>query len=249
MKLTLLEIVQDMLTATDSENVTSVGHSEDAGMCVNIANREFERLISKFRWRHTRAFSKLEVTSVANEMTLATNAVAIKPDSVYYSDARIEFMDEEDFLAFTITRNTSETNIIDSNNIKIYNDRDPQFYTSFNDETLVFDAIPNGSGLVKANTDCIIYNHPTSRLTLDGEYFDLPKQAFSALAQRCIARAVLEIKGDTQGYQAENSAANNAVAALSRNARLVDVLDDRRDRIVPRRSMRNTFNRTQRITP
>ena len=61
MKLTLLELVQDMLVATDSENVTDVGDTEDAGMCVNIANREFERLISKFRWRHTRAFGKLVV--------------------------------------------------------------------------------------------------------------------------------------------------------------------------------------------
>ena len=47
MKLTLLELVQDMLVATDSENVSSVGETEDAGMCVNIANREFEKLISK----------------------------------------------------------------------------------------------------------------------------------------------------------------------------------------------------------
>lgn len=249
MKLTLLEIVQDMLTATDSENVTSVGETEDAGMCVNIANREFEMLISKFRWRHTRAFAKLQVTAEENEMILPTSAIAIKPDSLYYADDRVFFMGEEDFLAFTITRSTSETNIEDSNGIKIYNDRNPQFYTSFDDETLVFDSIPTTDGLVASSTDCIVYNHPTSRLTSDGEYFDLPKQAFSALAQRCIARAVLEIKGDTQGYQAENRSANNAVAALSRNARLVDVLDDRRSHIVPRRSMRNTFNRTQRITP
>ena len=48
MKLTLLELVQDMLVATDSENVSTVGETEDAGMCVNIANREFEKLISKF---------------------------------------------------------------------------------------------------------------------------------------------------------------------------------------------------------
>ena len=57
----------------------------------------------------------------------------------------------------------------------------------------------------------------------------------------------MEIKGDTQGAQAEKRDADNAVAALSRNARLVDILDDRRDNIIARRSMRNTFNRTIRI--
>jgi hypothetical protein len=247
MKLTLLELVQDMLVATDSENVSTVGETEDAGMCVNIANREFERLISKFRWRHTRSFSKLEVTSNKHEMTLATNAIALIPESVYYSGNRVFWMDEDNFLAFTIARNTTESNIEEINNIKVYNDRDPQYFTSFDDETLIFDAIPTASGLVKANTDCIVYLQPTSRLTSDGETFDLPPQAFAALNARCIVKAVREIKGDTQGAQAEKRDADNAIAALSRNARLVDIFDDRREHIVPRRSIRNTFNRTTRI--
>ena len=191
MKLTLLELVQDMLVATDSENVTDVGDTEDAGMCVNIANREFERLISKFRWRHS--------------------------------------------------------NISEVGNIKVFTDRNPQYFTSFNDEVLIFDAFPNASGLVAEDTDCIVYNAPTSRLTTNNEYFDLPPQAFPALSLRCISKAVMEIKGDTQGAQAEKRDADNAVAALSRNARLVDILDDRRDNIIARRSMRNTFNRTIRI--
>lgn len=240
MKLTLLEIVQDMLVASDSENVSTVGETEDAGMCVNIANREFEKLISKFRWRHTRSFERLDITAVAHEMTIPTNAIALVPDSVYYSSNRVYYMDEDTFLAYTIARNTAESNISEVNHIKVFTDRDPQYYTSFNDETLVFDAYDTTS-LVSAKTDAIVYLHPTSRLTSDGEYFDLPKQAFSALAQRCIAKAVLEIKGDSQGYAQEKRDADNAVAALSRNARLIDIADDRRDFIVPRRTMRGSF--------
>ena len=249
MKLTLLELVQDMLVATDSENVSTVGETEDAGMCVNIANREFEKLISKFRWRHTRSFSKLEVTSIKNEMTLASNAVAVDPSTVYYSDDRVYWMEPDRFLAYTITRLTSESNIVESNNVKVYNDRNPQYFTSFDDYTLVFDSYPNDSGLLKANTDVIVYTQPTSRLNADAEYFDLPSQAFPALSQRCIAKAVLEIKGDTQGYAAEKREADSAVAALSRNIILVDKPPDVRHNIIPRRSMRNTFNRTQRIIP
>jgi len=247
MKLTLLEIVQDILTATDSENVSTVGETEDAGMCVNIANREFERLISKYRWRHTRAFGKLVVRTNLHEMDLPTDAIAIVPDSLYYSDNRVYWMAPDRFLSYTLPRDTTESNIVETGDIKVYSDRDPQYYTSFNDEVLIFDSYPDASGLVAENTDCIIYNHPTSRLTSDNEYFDLPPQAFSALVSRCIVAAMREIKGDTQGAQAAKRDADNAVASLSRNARLVDVFDDRRDHIVPRRSMRNTFNRTVRI--
>ncbi len=249
MKLTLLEIVQDMLTATDSENVTGVGQTEDAGMCVNIANREFERLISGYRWRHTRTLGKLEVTSNLNEMTLPTTAIALDPNTMYYAGDRVYWMDHDRFLAYTITRNTSESNISEVNNVHVYTDRNPQYFTSFNDSTIVFDSYPNSSGLLKANTDVMLYDHPTSRLTADGEYFDLPPQAFPALTQRCIARAILEIKGDTQGYTAVKREADNAIASLSRNARLVDIPDDRRKHVIPRTSMRNTFHRTERILP
>jgi hypothetical protein len=247
MKLTLLEIVQDMLVATDSENVTDVGETEDAGMCVNIANREFERLISKFRWRHTRAFGKLVVRTNKHEMNLATTDIAINPETLYYAGDRVSYMTPALFLALMLARNTSDSNITEVGNIKVYTDRNPQYFTSFNDEVLIFDAYPNSSGLVANDTDCIVYNAPTSRLTTNNEYFDLPPQAFPALSLRCISKAVMEIKGDTQGAQAEKRDADNAVAALSRNARLVDILDDRRDNIIARRSMRNSANRTIRI--
>jgi hypothetical protein len=247
MKLTLLEIVQDMLTATDSENVSTVGETEDAGMCVNIANREFERLISKFRWRHTRTFGKLVTRTNLHEMNIPTTAIAIVPDTLYYEGDRVYWMDADSFLNYTLPRLATESNIVETGDIKVYTDRNPHYYTSFNDEVLVFDAYPTSSGLVAADTDCILYNSPTSRLTSDGDFFDLPPQAFPALVLRCITKAIAEIKGDTQGAQFEKRDADNAVAALSRNARLVDVFDDRRDHIVPRRSMRNTFNRTVRI--
>jgi hypothetical protein len=247
MKLTLLEIVQDMLTATDSENVSTVGETEDAGMCVNIANREFERLISKFRWRHTRTFGKLVTRTNLHEMNIPTTAIAIVPNTLYYEGDRVYWMDADSFLSYTLPRLATESNIVETGDIKVYTDRNPQYYTSFNDEVLVFDAYPTASGLVAADTDCILYNAPTSRLTSDGDFFDLPPQAFPALVLRCITKAIAEIKGDTQGAQFEKRDADNAVAALSRNARLVDVFDDRRDHIVPRRSMRNTFNRTVRI--
>lgn len=249
MKLTLLQIVQDMLTAIDGENVTSVGETEEAGMCVNIANREFEKLLSKFRWRHTRTFGKLDTTANKHEMTTPSTAIAMMHDPVLYAGDRVYWMEPEAFLTYTISRNTADSNISEVNHIKVFTDRNPQYYTSFDDETLVFDAYPNASGLVSDDFDVILYTHPTSRLTSDGEYFDLPAQAYSALVERCVSVAIMEIKGDTQGAQFKKRSADNAVAALSRNARMVDVPNDRRKHLVTRRSLRNTFNRTERITP
>ena len=246
MKLTLLEIIQDMLDAIDAEAVTSVGETEEAGMCVNLANRTFESIIIAKRWRHIRTYTSLSTTTNLNEMTTPTGTVALDPYNLYYNDALVEWLDPDEFLARTITRDTSESNITTINNVKVYIDRDPRYFTSDDDETLRFDAIPdNINGLVGADTLGLAFVAPTTRLSSDGEYFDLPAQMFPALDALCIANAVSELKGDSTEGQIKQRTARNMVAKLGRNARLVDIRNDIRKWIVPRRSLGTAVSHIQ----
>lgn len=246
MKLTLLELVQDQLSAIDSENVGAVGDTEEAGMCVNIANRAFEEIIVKWRWRHLKKYDQLDTVTALNEMTTKSGTLAFDPYNVWYNDKLVYFRDPADFLAMTIQRNTSESNIVISNNVKVYTDRDPQFFTSDNDETLIFDAYDT-TGLA-ANLSLVhAVVAPTSRLSLGTAYFDLPIQAFPALSKKCVALAVRELKGDTQSALTLDREYKQMMASLGRNARLVDVRDDLRQWIIPRRTMRNTYNGTTKV--
>ena len=49
MKLTLLQLVQRILATVDSEDVASVGDTEDSAMAVLIANRAFEYMATHSR--------------------------------------------------------------------------------------------------------------------------------------------------------------------------------------------------------
>lgn len=250
MRLNLLELVQDMLQTVDAENVTTLGDTEEAGMCVQIANRQFEWLSTFTRWRHLKQYGDLTTTVNLNEMVLPTNGFAFDPKSVWYEDQPVHYMEPDDFLRFTIARDSAtDSTVTTINGMKIHVDSatQPLYFTSDDDETLRFDATKDSvSGLTGANFDIIYYALPSSRLTADSQTFDLPAVMFPALSQLCVAAAAAELKGDTREGTRMLREAKGTIASMSRNSRLVDKLDDWRKWIVPRMSSRK-FIRNPRL--
>lgn len=238
MQLTLLQLVQDMLVAIDAENVASTSDTTESAMCVAIANRKYEELMSMFRWRHLRQYSTFSTNANKNQLVVPVGTVAIDPNSLWYGvsdeEQPIFWLTPNDFLSVTIRRTVADSDVEKIANIKSYNDRNPQYFTSDDDEILTLDAFPDSSGLV--GTDCtgILYIISTSRLSSNSSIFDLPAVAFPALSSLCIAAAIGELKGDTQGAQLEKRNFTRIMSSVMRNTRLVDVLDDRRSHIVPR---------------
>lgn len=236
MKLTLLELVQDMLNVVDSEAVTSVGETEESEMCVSIANRAFEEIATKFKWRHFKSYERLQTTANKNEMITPDGTIALDPDNLYYDGQKVFYKTPEEFLRLTIGRDVSEANIISINNVKVYTDRNPIWFTSDDDTVLRFDAIPSAiDGLAGSDTLGIMFRIPTSRLTADGDYFDLPSNMYPALNMLCQAYAIAELKGDSQEASVRRREYKGLISGLVRNSRLIDIRDDRRNWIVPRR--------------
>jgi hypothetical protein len=237
MKLTLLELVQDMLTAIESENVSDVGETEEAGMCVNIANRAFEDMAAKHRWKHMKQYGRLNTTANLNEMSAPSGTVAIDYANMWYEGNPVYYVEPDEFVRMTINREGTNTEII--NMIPVYNDRNPVYWTSDDDQTIRFDAIPDSTnGLVSTNTFCIIWKTPTSRLSSNSEYFDMPAQAYPALRSLMLAYAVGELKGDTSQAGKYNRDHTKMMGSLARNARFVERPTDIRKNIVARRSRR-----------
>ena len=237
MKLTLLQLVQDMLSAIDAEKVSAVGETDEADMCVQITNRAYEEIIERVRWRHLKQLTSLTSSAILNQMVAPDGVIAIDPSRVYYNDTLLYYMVPEDFLDYTISRDVTASDVEIVGNVKVYNDRDPVYFTSFDDYTLVFDAMPdNTNGLVGADSTVLAYVGHTSRLTADGDIFNLPRQAFPALEKLCISIAKSELQADTTEGRKLFVEFKGLMAALKRNARLVDQADDMRRWIIPRRT-------------
>ena len=232
-----------MLGAIDADDVESISDTEEAGMCVDIANRCYENLITHKRtWRHLRKFSTLSTTTALNELVLPSGTLAMDPYSLYYEGQRVYWKAPDEFLWFTEQRDVSESNVELQNNIKVYNDRNPQFFTTDDDETLRFDAMDDSDGLDGSLAKCILYQMPTSELTSDTQYFDLPHQIYPAFIQYCIGTAVLELQMNEGKAGVYLNEYKRELARLSRTARLIDVYDDVRKFIIPRSTHRNMIS-------
>lgn len=240
MKLTLLQLVQGMLSCIDSENVESVDDTEEAGQCVEIANSCYEQMITQRKtWRHLRKYSRLNTTVALNELTVPDGTMALDPYNLYYNKTHVRYLTPEQFLSLTVTRNTDEANIETHNMINVYIDREPTYFTTDDDYTLRFDAIPNNiDGLNGNNVSCIIYQLPTTRLVADDEYFDLPPAAFPALLRFCKGVAKLELQGDNVGAEAYLREYKLMEKRLIRTGQVIDERQDIRKWIVPRQTKR-----------
>ena len=73
-------------------------------------------------------------------------------------------------------------------------------------------------------------------LVNDGDFFDLPIQAFPALIELCLSYAIGELKGDTQEAAKRERTYLKQMSSLARNARLIDVPTDVLSFIIARRT-------------
>src|SRR3990167_2541038 len=133
MKPTLLVLVQDMLGAIEAENVAAVTDTDEASMCVNIANRCYEDISLHRRWKYQKGITRLITSTEMNERTLASGTVAFDPYNLYYDSQAMYYKTPEEFLAITIARDATDSAVTLINNIKVFNERAPTFFTSDND--------------------------------------------------------------------------------------------------------------------
>lgn len=214
---TLLTIVTDMLVKIKSEGVESVESgqtTEDALMCVNLVNVEYEGLLNQYKWRHLRSYKPLVAGTYLNTLKGDTNDTYVDGRNIYYGEIDdehcVKYVDPEEFIRRTIGRTSTDSNVDVINNIKVRNDIDPTYYTSFDDTELVFDAMPTGAGLVASDSKALVYTHPSERITTDAGTFNLPKQLQPYFRDLCIAVALETLADeDTKADKLKRTAIKN----------------------------------------
>jgi hypothetical protein len=238
---TLLQIVQDMLSAIEAEGVTTVvsgSTTPDALLCVNIANRTFEELIARAKWKHIKTYKALVAGANLNELKADSTDIYIDGHNVWYGDtdeeARVTYVDPETFVQRTIGRTSADADVTVINNIKVYNDRVPAFYTTFDDETLVFEAMPTGAGLVAGDSKAIVWVEPAGKKSANADVYDLPKQLYPYFRDLCVANATVELGGDEILGERKRRQANIQIGKIATSGNLVDTKDNTWKKIITR---------------
>ena len=225
--MTLLEMTQNILSDMDSDEVNSISDSTEALQVAEVIKTTYYNIIDgrDYPWlKELFQMSASGTTARPTHMTLPENVIDlewIKYNCIKSGETRnkfktIKYKTPEEFLDLVndrVSDNDNVTVISDSTGVElnILTDVAPTYFTSFDDETLVFDSYDSTieSTLVASKTQC--YGKRSVVFTMTDSFIpDMPVQMFSYLLSEAKSVAFITLK------QMPNSKAEQASVSQKR---------------------------------
>lgn len=232
-KLTLLNMVQNILSDMDSDEVNSISDTVESSQVATIIETTYYDLISnKTIPEHLTLvqFEALADSTKPNYLQYPATATQIEwfkydcRDSV--SDTKInyqtiQYLDPTEFIEFVNNRDSSDSNvstITDLSGIKllIKKNENPSYWTSFDDEYIICDSYDSSieNTLQKSKTQGYAKLEPTFSLT-DNFIPDIDIDLFPLLLSTAKSIAFLTLK--QQSNPAANAASRNHLVRHQNN--------------------------------
>lgn len=210
-KLTLLEIVQDILNDLDSDEVNSINDTIEAQQVAQIVKTTFNNIIDGRNWPHLKQLFQLDASGTSAKpvyMKLPDNIIDVewvKYNTRTTTDTKdkytqITYKTPEEFLDIVEKRDSAASNVDvitdDSGaSVNIFTDAAPVYFTSFDDEYLVFDAYDSGIDTTLQNSKSQCFGKRVPTFTISDSFVpDLPTQMFSYLLNEAKSTAFLVLK-------------------------------------------------------
>jgi len=211
MKLSVLDMVQDIANDLETDEINSINDTVESQQIAQILKTSFFELIGHRNWAHLKRTFQFESISDPLKPTHIKTHVLLKELVLFNYNKKKEtdtrdkygsiiWYEPEEFLLKTNGRDSSQDNIqtvVDFGGIKLYirNDKSPEFCTSFDDEHLILDSWDSSleTTIQGSNTQAIGYVEPTWE-HVDGFIPDLPSESFPALLAEAKSTAFIVLK-------------------------------------------------------
>lgn len=211
MKMTLLEMVRDILNDMDTDDVNSISDTVEAMQVAQIIKTSYLEMMSNRNWPHQKKLIQVEASGTIEKPTHLRLPKTIKeleffkydfnktsdPNKVEYREVLYRHPDE--FLRITSSINLSPNTkkILDFSGtpIIIKTNKAPSFWTTFDDTYMVCDSynIELDDTLKKSKTQCLVYTNPEWK-HLDDAIPDMPAEAFPGLLAEAKSTAFFSLK-------------------------------------------------------
>lgn len=208
-KRSLLEIVQEIANDLDTDEINSINDTSEGMQIANIVKATYQAIMSNRNWPHTSKLVNIASSTdntKPNVMRLDENIKELI--SVYYNKAKVtdtklvykpvRYVQPDDMLRIFYGRNSDDDNtMVVNDNGQVYvikTNLAPRYFTSFNDNDLVFDSydVAVDDILQASKTQVRAYVTPAFRL-VDDFIPDLPEEAFSFLIEEAKSKSSMKI--------------------------------------------------------
>jgi len=210
-KRTLLEMVQDIMNDISGDFVNSIDDTEESMQIAQIVMSTYFAMMSNRNWEHlkrtvalnsygdiTRPTHMKFVEDIKELVSLNYNARKLTDTTDKYLP--IKYYSPDMFLMRSNQLNSGASNvetITDPSGITIFirNDKAPEYVTSFDDNTLVFDSYDSGveTTLQESKFQAIAYMMP-SWTHADSFIPELPAEGFSGLIEEAKSKTSYSLR-------------------------------------------------------
>jgi hypothetical protein len=232
--MTLLELVQDILSEMKSDNVNSISDTEEASIVAGVIRNTYFEIVNNRLYPTQGSLFRLTASTdntkpthmrieddVADVDWVKYDVRRAVSDPIKYRD--IPYKCPADFLDHVMQRDASKGNVqtvfdYAGTPILVLTDAAPSFWTSFDDRHLVFDSFDStvDSTLQNSKTQVFGTKEPSFQLA-DNFTPELPSKAFPYLLAEAKSTCMLNIK-EVFSQKTEQSATRQR-SWLSRNKR------------------------------
>jgi hypothetical protein len=197
---TLLEMVQDILSDSDGDDVNSIGDTVESEQCASVIKQEFLMIADQMDLEHHKGVTQLTATGAS------TPSIMTRPEGFYdiawvQYDKRVAaggdpdfqevlYMPNDMFVRMVMALNASDTTVdqytVNSISFNCYNDRAPRYYTFLDGyDSIVFDAYDSNLETNLQASKSLAYGVQRPTLTIaDATVPDLPQNLMSLLRNR-----------------------------------------------------------------
>lgn len=241
MKYTLLGIIQRVASEIKSDEITELDETIEAIDIRNEVQNTFDDLMSTWEWEFLKHHPrKLDAMSPAQKVKLAIPTDVKHIEKLMYNARNsvggepvfknLTYLKPHEFHELVLKRqlgtNVEEVDVGDGVAIRVYNDQEPSYFTSYDEVTVVFDAYlkaVDASGIDPAKTAVIATLVLSAGSTGDWSPA-VPEYIHNLWFQESVARCSSQIRGvengrfERQARRAQVSALRQDEAAMPRNS-------------------------------
>jgi len=193
MKLTLLDMTQSILSAMDADDVSAIDETVESVQVADLIKEAYFDLMSQRDWPHLRTLSALEGlgdVSHPTKMRMAENMN--KVFWIKYNKKDVRYLTPEEF-THIIDQRVPQTDIIDANGFGLV--EDPGYWTSYDDEYVVFDSRNSVVDNTLQQSKCKVYGTIAPGWQHTNTFIpDLPEKFFPTLLAEAKAQAFVNLK-------------------------------------------------------
>lgn len=217
--MTLLEMVQDILSSMDGDEVNSITDTPEAEQVARLVRRAYTDYIASYDIPELNDVFTLQALGDVTSPTKmqvpnnVDNICWLRYNTRKASDTKdkyvnIEYVVKEDFINRILQRNSSGDNvqIITENGVKLFvhNDKAPSFYTSLNDTDILFDSFDSGVDSTLQSSKTIAYGRVIPSFTLTDSFIPkMDNNLFPIVLNEAKSIAFVELKQQAN-QKAEN---------------------------------------------